>query len=459
MHLIESLPLLNSSIKSALLSQNLSQLTAIQYSSLVHFTSHAHCKMILHSPTGTGKTLAFLLPIFIRACKVQNPHFPTALVVVPSVDLAMQTLKVAETFGKQLGISSSLLKDEEFAKTLTLDSILRMQKKRAKAGYVEIVEDSTGKYPKQHILITTIGKISQYKPDKLTFLMERIPICVFDEFDMLIEGSDSALSWKFLSCFKNSESSSLIGSCATLPRRENAFKFFQELQVIDENSSASSHALTSHKFIKTFTEGQKEQSLEEMNEFFLNPDIPVEEKLALKSERLKEAKQKELKMKIAKFFEFLRLNKDANFRMVVFFNSYSSIEALIDELLLLHSKEDSFIEGLESIHSKTAPEEKSRILNHFCAERSPEKGKREILLTSNLTARGIDFKDVDLIVNFELPTTLQEYLHRAGRTARMGKTGEVVSFVNFNDLKIVTQIEKHLSLLGCSNDSVPLQAF
>ena len=134
MHLIDTLPFLSSSIKSALLAHNVSQLTAIQHYSLVHLTSKPGCKVILHSPTGTGKTLAFLLPIFIRACKVKEPHFPTALVVVPSMELAMQTLRVAESFGAPLDLSSCILKDEQFQKTLTLDSILRMQKKRSKSA-------------------------------------------------------------------------------------------------------------------------------------------------------------------------------------------------------------------------------------------------------------------------------------------------------------------------------------
>ena len=463
MPLIDTLPLLSSSIKSALLAQNVSQLTAIQHSSLVHFTSRADCKVILHSPTGTGKTLAFLLPIFIRASKVKEAHFPTALVVVPSMDLAMQTLRVAEAFGGPLGLSSSLLKDEEFQKTLTLDSILRMEKKRAKSPYIETVKDSTGKYPKQHVLISTIGKISQYKPDKLTFLLQRIPICVFDEFDMLVEGSESHLSWRFLTCLRNGHkenpTSTFIAACATLPTKTDTFKFFQDLQVIDEHSAASSK-LVDHRFIKTFSHYDQTQlhSIEGEKDFFLNPAIPIQEKLARKTEKLQQFKNEERKIKMNKFFDFLRLNKDANFRMVVFFNSYASIEALIDEMVVLG--EDSFIRGLESIHSGTSPEDKTRILAHFCSEKQPDASpKCEILLTSNLTARGIDFKDVDMIVNFEIPTTLQEYLHRAGRTGRMGKRGEVLSFATFQDLGLVMRIEKHLSLLDSPNDSLPLQAF
>ena len=134
--------------------------------------------------------------------------------------------------------------------------------------------------------------------------------------------------------------------------------------------------------------------------------------MACKSEKLNLFKSEERKIKMNKFFEFLRLNKDSHFRMVVFFNSYASIEALIDEMLVLG--ENSLIEGLESIHSATCPQDKARILAQFCSERQPnDSSKCEILLTSNLTARGIDFKDVDMIVNFDIPTTLQEYLHRA----------------------------------------------
>ncbi len=56
-------------------------------------------------------------------------------------------------------------------------------------------------------------------------------------------------------------------------------------------------------------------------------------------------------------------------------------------------------------------------------------GKADILITTDLASRGLDIKAVDLVVNYEIPRKLSDYIHRVGRTARKGMEGEAITFI------------------------------
>ncbi|MBQ9459029.1 MAG: DEAD/DEAH box helicase [Oscillospiraceae bacterium] len=69
-------------------------------------------------------------------------------------------------------------------------------------------------------------------------------------------------------------------------------------------------------------------------------------------------------------------------------------------------------------------------------------GKTRILVSTNLLARGVDAENVSLIVQYDIPDTAQEYIHRIGRTGRAGRSGTAVSFSEYWEKKYVRNIEK-----------------
>ena len=72
-------------------------------------------------------------------------------------------------------------------------------------------------------------------------------------------------------------------------------------------------------------------------------------------------------------------------------------------------------------------------------------GSSRVLITTDLLARGIDVQQVHLVINYDLPTNRELYIHRIGRSGRFGRKGVAINFVRNEDLKILRDIEQYYS--------------
>ena len=75
-----------------------------------------------------------------------------------------------------------------------------------------------------------------------------------------------------------------------------------------------------------------------------------------------------------------------------------------------------------------------------------KSGKVQILVSSDLSARGLNIDDVDYIFNLDLPPTSKEYIHRVGRTARGNNSGTAISIITSKDLPIIRSYERELDI-------------
>ena len=69
-----------------------------------------------------------------------------------------------------------------------------------------------------------------------------------------------------------------------------------------------------------------------------------------------------------------------------------------------------------------------------------------VLITTDLLARGIDVQQVSLVINYDLPTNRENYIHRIGRGGRFGRKGVAINFVTTEDVRMLRDIEREFPL-------------
>lgn len=90
------------------------------------------------------------------------------------------------------------------------------------------------------------------------------------------------------------------------------------------------------------------------------------------------------------------------------------------------------------LHGKLPQAKRLGALNKFKA------GARNILVATDVASRGIDIPLVDVVINYDVPQSSKDYIHRVGRTARAGRSGKSVTFVTQYDVELIQRIEKDL---------------
>jgi len=89
-----------------------------------------------------------------------------------------------------------------------------------------------------------------------------------------------------------------------------------------------------------------------------------------------------------------------------------------------------------ALHGDKSQDERLKSLDAF------KRGEVDLLVCTDVAARGLDIKDVPAVFNYDIPFNAEDYVHRIGRTGRGGATGISVSFVTSNDQRLVVDIEK-----------------
>ncbi|KAJ3225053.1 RNA-dependent ATPase rok1 [Clydaea vesicula] len=99
--------------------------------------------------------------------------------------------------------------------------------------------------------------------------------------------------------------------------------------------------------------------------------------------------------------------------------------------------------NVDVIHSERTKTQRDAIVQNF------RVGKIWILISTELIARGIDFKGVNLVINYDFPQSVQSYIHRIGRTGRAGRPGEALTYFTKDDAPYLKSIVNVMRQSGC----------
>lgn len=296
---------------------------------------HSNTDIVLLSPTGTGKTLAFLLPII----QDLNPDCDDVqvLILVPSRELAIQIEQVVREMGT--GFKTNAVYG-------------------GRAGF----QDKMDLKHRPAILIGTPGRVADHlRRDR--FPTQYIKTLVLDEFDKSLEiGFESEMN-----------------------------------EIVDSLPLVDKRILTSAT------------QRVEIPEFvgLYNPkviDYLDEEISHLKVKRVLSHEKDKLNILVD------TLSHIGNQPGIIFCNFKETIQYVSDHLKANNISHGCFYGGMEQI-------DRERVLLKF------RNGTHQIIIATDLAARGIDVPEIKFIIHYQLPLRIQEFTHRNGRTARMNADG------------------------------------
>jgi superfamily II DNA/RNA helicase len=115
-------------------------------------------------------------------------------------------------------------------------------------------------------------------------------------------------------------------------------------------------------------------------------------------------------------------------QVLVFAKTRNGVDQLVEKLQGLGVNADG-------IHGDKPQATRQRALDRFKAS------EVQILVATDVAARGLDIEDLPLVVNFDLPIVAEDYIHRIGRTGRAGATGEAISLVCADEVNLLSAIE------------------
>jgi translation initiation factor 4A len=114
---------------------------------------------------------------------------------------------------------------------------------------------------------------------------------------------------------------------------------------------------------------------------------------------------------------------------VIFCNTRRKVDWLTDKM---RSRDFT----VSSTHGDMSQKDRDVILSEF------RTGSSRVLITTDLLARGIDVQQVSLVINYDLPRNLENYIHRIGRSGRFGRKGVAINFITSDDKQTLKDIEQ-----------------
>ncbi|KAL8460981.1 hypothetical protein ACS0TY_032464 [Phlomoides rotata] len=390
--------------------------------------------LCINSPTGSGKTLAYALPI-VQMLSTRTIKCLRGLVVLPTRDLAVQVKEVFAALAPAVGLSVGLavgqssIADEisELIKKPTLDTSICYDSE----DFCQELRSSVD------ILVATPGRLMDHINNTKGFTLEHLCYLVVDETDRLLrEAYQSWLPTVLQLAYSSNQSQ--------LPFEDgNIYPTFGSLKTIRSFGVERGFKGKPYpRLVKMVLSATLTQDPSKLAQLGLHHPLFL---IAGKSryqlpEHLKSFKVV-CKSKLKPLYLLALLDTLQGEKCIVFTSSVESTHRLCTLLnffddLKVKIKEYSRLQR-QSIRSKTL--------------RAFREGDIQVLISSDAMTRGMDVEGVKNVINYEMPTYIKTYIHRAGRTARAGQTGRCFTLVHKDEVKRFKRL-----LQKADNDSCPV---
>ena len=121
-------------------------------------------------------------------------------------------------------------------------------------------------------------------------------------------------------------------------------------------------------------------------------------------------------------------------KAIIFCQTIKMADLLEERLLKYNYK-------VEAIHGDLPQSKRERVINDL------RNDKIDVLIATDVAARGLDIEDINYVINYDMPESVDTYIHRIGRTGRAGKEGIAVSFVTSDEEHLVTEFQRRTDML------------
>ena len=324
--------------------------------------------VICESPTGTGKTLSYLLPAIQKLDETKNGI--QIVVLAPSRELVMQISDEVKKWTQGTNIvSASFIGGANIKKQ------------------VEKIKE------RPQIVIGTTGRIMELiKMKKMK--MHEVTTVIVDEADQLV----------------SNEHLSNIQSIIKSTLRDRQILFFSA--TISEQTEKTAKSLMNNAEIIRVQQTINQENTTHI--YFLC----------------------EQRDKIDVLRKIMYTEPD---KAIAFIKSLDKVEEIEAKLTYNHI-------DVAVLAGEAKKQERQQSLKNFRA------GKIPLLLTTDVAARGLDIQDVTYVIHFDFPKTTSQYVHRSGRTGRMGKKGVVISIVNAREESFLKKMGHELGISFTKKD-------
>ena len=325
--------------------------------------------VLAQAATGTGKTAAFALPLLSRVnTAAKGAERTSALILVPTRELAMQVAEAVHRYGKPMGVN---------ALAVYGGSSMEMQVRALKRG-VDVVIATPGR---------ALDHIRRH-----TLQMTSLKTVVLDEADEMLDMGFAEDLEAILEATPKSRQTALFS--ATLPPRIASIAKRQlrdpVLVTIDREVVAVGETARVRQVAYIVPRAHKMTALARV--------LDIEQPTSA----------------------------------IVFCRTRTEVDELSETLMARGLRADA-------LHGGLSQDQRDRVMTKFRTK------KTDLLIATDVAARGLDVKHVSHVVNFDVPADAESYVHRIGRTGRAGREGVAITLAEPREHRLLRNIERMTS--------------